>query len=192
VKRLLTYGQAKKFSGLGEKFPACEMKAMDAIVQVVMREKIGQTLYDKMLALVRDCNSDPLFFGSSACAKLYNKLWCDHLAQYLALHVEIQVAGESVADITGAGVVVKLGPDHAPASSAVIDRMFAAKDTLIAAVKNNMTYFIRQNNTTGCFDGYLELGNCCETCYRLLTVDCTCEQVCAPDADYNRGHYTAP
>lgn len=197
-KRLLTIQEAKIFSGLGERYPGCDIISMFQIEQVVMREKLGQTLYETLLGNLADCKEVPKIvngkliepkFKKGACGDLYNTLWCDYLAKFLALQVQVSTMGLNISDTTGLGEVVKVGDDFAPATDKVIGRKYDALATLIHNIYTNMDIWIKSNNTTECFDGYIGFGDCCTTCYR--SCDCTCSKEVSEELSDKGWYYMA-
>jgi len=109
-------------------------------------------------------------FDDTDCGQLYNELWCDYLARYLALKVAIITIGRQAVTVSGQGVTRNSGNGFIPADAKEIGFLLDGLKLQATQTFDNMEYWLASNKTDTCFPA--------ETCNDKCTdikADCGCK-----------------
>lgn len=177
-------------------------KAKDEAGDIIEYEKDAVVVYNgifkKALETTSAIPSDkskwvnaPKFDDSKYCGQIYEQLWCDYLAEFIALSVVKAELPRFATRISKDGLIKLFGQNFQAADSKEVDRIAGWIDKKIAIVFSNMDDWLKDNNINGCFDNYKGIANtCCGDCgYSIENCDCddSCVKGKITEGTYNFG-----
>ena len=110
-------------------------------------------------------------FEDGDCQAIYNELYCDYLAPYLAYCVLIKKLPSLVAIISDKGVLQFNGLSYQPADEKSVASLKAALESERLMIYSNMVAYLKADKDNACFSG-IDFGTSdnCDTCGAVKNV----------------------